>query len=42
MVAPLVSNRNGNMGLTCMLVHLPVGNQVEKLSQECEVIILTT
>ena len=38
-VAFLVSHRDEGMDLTCMLVHLPVGTQVEKHTHECDDII---
>jgi quercetin dioxygenase-like cupin family protein len=38
-VAYLVSRRDENMDLTCMLVSLPVGTQVPKHTHECDDII---
>jgi len=38
-VAYLVSHRDENMDLTCMLVQLPAGVKVEKHTHECDDII---
>ena len=38
-VAYLVSRRDENMDLTCMLVHLPPGTQVARHTHECDDII---
>jgi quercetin dioxygenase-like cupin family protein len=38
-VAYLVSHRDENMDLTCMLVHLPLGTIVERHTHECDDII---
>jgi quercetin dioxygenase-like cupin family protein len=38
-VALLVSHRHEKMNLTCMLVHLQPGTQVEKHTHECDDII---
>jgi quercetin dioxygenase-like cupin family protein len=38
-VAFLLSHRDERMDLTCMLVDLPVGTQVEKHTHECDDII---
>jgi quercetin dioxygenase-like cupin family protein len=38
-VGYLVSNRDENMDLTCMLVHLPPGTQVDRHTHECDDII---
>ncbi len=38
-VAFLISHRDENMDLTCMLVRLPTGTYVEKHTHECEDII---
>jgi len=38
-VAFLVSHRDENMDLTIMLVHLPVGTEVERHTHECDDII---
>jgi quercetin dioxygenase-like cupin family protein len=38
-VAYLLSNRDEKMNLTCLLVHLPIGTQVEKHTHECDDII---
>lgn len=37
--AYLISNRDENVDLTCMLVHVPSGTHVEKHSHECDEII---
>lgn len=38
-VAYLLSNRDENMDLTCMLVHLPRGSHVERHTHECDDIV---
>ncbi|MBI5571848.1 MAG: cupin domain-containing protein [Desulfomonile tiedjei] len=38
-VAYLLSHRDEKMDLTCLLVHLPAGTQVEKHTHECDDII---
>jgi quercetin dioxygenase-like cupin family protein len=38
-VAYLLSNRGEKTDLTCLLVHLPVGTNVEKHTHECDDII---
>ena len=37
--AYLVSKRDENMDLTCMLVHVPPGTRVDKHTHECDEII---